>query len=130
MRNRKPRRALLVLAAAAAIGAGCGQTDQERAREATEDYIEAISKGDYAAACKLFTPAYLRELNGPAGCERAQADQFGGPGGTTATLEISSVRVKGDRGNVTVNVSRGGSPSPLTLLMVAEGDEWLVRGQQ
>ena len=42
------------------------------------------------------------------------------------------MRVNDERGNVTVNVTReGGSPSPLTLLMVKEDDEeWRVRGQQ
>ena len=127
-----PRIALLACAASAALAAGCGQTDQEQARKATEDYIEAIAKGDYGAACRQFTAEFLRELDGPAGCERAQADQFGGPGGATATLEVANVRVNGERGNVTVNVTReGGSPSPLTLLMVKEDDEeWRVRGQQ
>ena len=94
--------------------------------------MDALTRGDYAGACKQFTAAYVRELGGAAGCERAQADQFEGPGGAPATLEIASVGVKGDRGNVTVNVIReGGSPSPLTLLMVKENDdEWRVRGQQ
>src|SRR5262245_33531596 len=118
--------------AALALGAGCGQTDQEKVREVTDDYAQAISKGDYSGACKLFTAEYLAELEGPAGCERAQRDQFAGPGGATATVEVAVVRVNGDRGNVTVNVTReGGSPSPLTLLTVKEDDDqWRIRGQQ
>ena len=123
-----------MVACVGAIGliAGCGQTDQEQVREVTEDYADAISKGDYAGACKLFTAEYLAELGGVDGCAVAQRDQFGGPEGATSTVEIAAVRAKGDRGNVTVNVAReGGSPSPLTLLMVKDdSDEWLIRGQQ
>lgn len=122
---------MLACAAAIAAAPGCGETEQEQVRDATDAYISAVAKGDYAAACELFTAAYLKELEGPVGCRRAQADQFGGPAGASASLEIASVRVKGDRANVTVNVSRGaGSPSPLTLLMVLQDEEWLIRGQQ
>ena len=101
-------------------------------REATEDYADAISRGDYAAACKLFTAEYIVELEGAAGCERAQRDQFEGAGGARTSVEIAGVRVNGDRGNVTVNITReGGSPSPLTLLLVKEDDDqWRIRGQQ
>jgi hypothetical protein len=132
MRSSRRIAALALLALSAAAATGCGQTDQEQVREVTEDYIDAIGMGDYAGACRLFTAGYVAELGGAGGCERAQADQFGGPGGPTAAIEIASVGVKGDRGNVTVNVTReGGSPSPLTLLMVKQADdEWRVRGQQ
>jgi ketosteroid isomerase-like protein len=121
----------LACAVSIAIGTGCGQTDQEQVREVTEDYIGAISKQDFAAACELFTDEYRTELGGDSGCARAQADQFTGPQGTSPELEIAGVRVRGDRANVALNVSRDGSPSPLALLMVAEDDDrWRIRGQQ
>jgi ketosteroid isomerase-like protein len=122
----------LACAAALAGGAGCGQTDEEHVREVTEDYIGAIANRDFAGACGLFTAAYRAELGGEAGCAQAQEDQFGGAPGSTAELEIASVRVNGDRANVALNVSRGsGSPSPLALLMVNQGDDdWRIRGQQ
>jgi ketosteroid isomerase-like protein len=131
MRNSRLYFTLTACAFLITLGTGCGQTDQEQVREVTEDYIDAIAKGDYEAACELFTPAYLSELDGTAGCARSQADQFGGPSGSTATLEIAAVRTKGDRANVTINVSRGGSPpSPLALLMSNEADDWRISGQQ
>jgi hypothetical protein len=131
MRNSRLYFTLAACAISVTLGTGCGQTDQEQVREVTEHYIDAIAKGDYEAACELFTPAYLIELGGAAGCARSQADQFGGPTGPTATLEIAAVRTKGDRANVTINVSRGGSPpSPLALLMSNQSDDWRISGQQ
>jgi len=132
MRNSRVSFTLVACAISVTLGTGCGQTDQEQVREATEDYIDAISKGDFAAACELFTAEYRAELGGDAGCARAQADQFAGPPGSTANLEIAAVRVKGDRANVAMNVHRdSGSPSPLALLMVNEADDrWRIRGQQ
>ena len=130
-RISKPTLTALACAVAVALGSGCGQTDQEQARKATEDYIQAISRGNYAAACELFTAGYRAELGGEAGCARAQADQFTGPQGNPPDLAIATVRVMGDRANVALNVSRDGPPSPLLLLMVNEGgDEWRIRGQQ
>jgi hypothetical protein len=125
-----PKPAVALLACAALIAAaGCGKTDQEQVRELSEDYVAAISKGDFAGACGLFTDAYRQQLGGEVGCEVAQADQFGGPDGSVK-LEIAAIKVKGDRGNVGLMVRQSGSPSPLTLLVEKEDGDWLVRGQQ
>ena len=123
--------AIVACVLAVAVGAGCGRTDQEQVREVTEDYIDAIAKGDFGGACDLFTDEYRSELGGEAGCARAQADQFASPQGSAPKLEIADVRVKGDRANVGLEISRDGPPSPLSLLMVKEDDDrWRIRGQQ
>jgi hypothetical protein len=126
-------RFVVALACAASIvgSGGCGQSDQEQVRELVQDYIHTVSKGDFAATCDLFTSRYRRELARDAGCVEAQTAQFG-PQGSAPDLEIASVHVNGEHANAGLNISRnGGSPSPLSLLLVLEDDDqWRIRGQQ
>jgi ketosteroid isomerase-like protein len=130
---RKPMRLPTGLACAVAVlvWAGCGQSDQEQVREVVQDYIQTVSKGDFAATCDLFTAEYRRQLGGDPACVQAQAAQFGSPS-SKPELALSSVHVKGEHANAGLQISRdSGSPSPLSLLLVLEDDDqWRIRGQQ
>ena len=129
----KSKRFLTGIACAVAmlLWGGCGQSDQEQVRQVVEDYIQAVSKGDFAATCDLFTDEYRRQLGGDAACVQAQRAQYGSAS-SEPDLQISSVHVKGKHANAGLEISRdSGSPSPLSLLVVLEDDDqWRIRGQQ
>ena len=59
MRHTLTALACLVALAAAA---GCGESEQEQAREVAQDYAEARTDGDYAAVCELFSENFVAEL--------------------------------------------------------------------
>ncbi len=127
--RHQPLIALLCLVAAAA-GAGCGRTDQERVREVAQDYIQAASGGDFAAACHRFTDRFLHELGGEGGCEAALAGQYA-QRGAKPEVELASVQVKGHRASAELRIKRdGGAPSPFTLLLIKGGAGWQISGQQ
>ena len=93
------RRTLTALACfvALAAAAGCGESDQEQAREVAQDYVEASNAGDFEAVCDLFTDEFINELavDRLPGLRRASRHR-GRDGGE---LELVDVRVSDDTGD-------------------------------
>ena len=52
----------LVCATALVAAAGCGETDQEQAREVVQDYVDARNDGDFEAVCDLYCDSFKEEL--------------------------------------------------------------------
>jgi hypothetical protein len=67
--------ASLAVVAALAV-AGCGSASQQQARDAADQFVSAIGSSDPQAACALFAPKTLEQLESlrPEGCEQALPD--------------------------------------------------------
>jgi hypothetical protein len=118
--------------ALAAVSAGlltaCGQTEDERARRAAEDYADTVIARDFPAVCELFGPAYRQRLGGPDGCVESQRVQWAQP---VEELRVVKVLAKKRRGLAKLEIYRQGfGPSPLTLLLKRPERFWLIVGQR
>jgi hypothetical protein len=117
---------------ALALASCGGEPDDDRARDAVRNWIDALAEGRAADACGAMTAAGRRELvqmaqlfaGAPRAvreCER-QVRHLGGRPGGGADLEIRSVSVEGDAATVE---TRGG---PARVRLRREGGEWRVHG--
>jgi hypothetical protein len=108
--------------------AGCGQSDQEQARELAQDYVEASNGGDFERACELYSDSYKEQLaveDCPAFIEEQSS-------GVDQELELVEVRLNGDRGSAEVDVLREeeGGPARVRLLLERSDGEWRISGFQ
>lgn len=95
------------------VTAGCA-TQETSARSSAEEFTQALSGGDAAAACALLTPAARRTI------ERQSGRECG---------EIITVALKPQRMITGVTVAGGQAQvkqGPETLILANEGDRWLV----
>ena len=105
--------ALLLSLTVGACGAGREQSGVEHA---VDDLYGAFSTRDAVKACKLLTPEGRRRVTGraaggapgtTAACERALARALAGPGdrfAQAANVEVSDVKVSGNRASATVSL--------------------------
>ena len=119
----------LVCAAALAVGAGCGETDQEQAREVVQDYVDARNDGDFELVCDLYSDSFKQELAIGENCPAFVEEQTSGAGGE---LSVVDVRVRDDRATADLDVSQGSEgPSRVALVLEREDDgEWKITGIQ
>ena len=70
-----PRRWLVaVVAALTVVGlGGCASSEQDRARTAADDFVNAVHDGDGGAACAMLAPATVEELEQSSGSACADA---------------------------------------------------------
>ena len=127
------RRALILLVCTAALAAiaGCGESDQEQAREVVQDYVDARGAEDYARICELYSDDFKEELNVD-DCEAFVREQTsGGEGNGEEDLNIVDVRVRDDRAIAEIDVVRGDQgPSRIGLVLTRDGDDWRISGLQ
>jgi hypothetical protein len=119
----------LVCAAALVAVAGCGETDQEQAREVVQDYVDARNDRDFEVVCDLFSDSYKQQLAVGDNCPSFMEEQTSGAGGE---FSIADVHVNDDRANADLDVSEG-SESPSRVAVVLErqdDDEWKITGIQ
>lgn len=125
-------RLLTALACAAALVAvaGCGESDQEQAREVVQDFVDARNGDDFEAECDLYSEKYLDEL-AVADCPAFIEEQRSGADGEEE-LEIVDVEVNDDRATANVDILREseGGPARIGLLLEREDDEWRITGFQ
>lgn len=114
---------LLCVAALAAI-AGCGETDQEQAREVAQDYVEASNDRDHEAVCDLYSDEFIEEL-GATDCPAFVKENSSGAG---SEFELVDVRVSDDIATADIDVvSEGGGPIRVGLrLERTEDDSWEI----
>jgi hypothetical protein len=128
------RTATALLCIAALVGAaGCGESDQEQAREVVQDYVDARSADDFEAVCDLYSDGFKAELGAEDNCAGFLEEQTGGAEGDEAAeeLQVIAVRVKDDRGTADIDVVREGQgPSRIGLLLTRDGDDWKISGLQ
>ena len=118
----------LVCAAALAAAAGCGESDQEQAREVVQDYVDARNDGDFELVCDLYSDGYKEELAVGENCPAFVQEQTSGSSGE---LSVVDVQVNDDRATADLDVSQGSEgPSRVALVLEREGDEWKITGLQ
>lgn len=121
---------LLVCTAALVAIAGCGESDQEQAREVVQDYVDARNDGDFETVCELFSDTFKEQLGVGEDCAAFIEEQTTG-GDAESTLEVVDVRVKNDRATADIDVVREGEgPSRVTLTLASEDGEWKITGLQ
>lgn len=120
----------LACVAAIAVGAGCGESDQEQAREAVQDYVQARGDEDHEAVCELFSDSFKEEL-AVDDCAGFVQEQSSGADGEEE-LEVIDVHVNDDKATANIDVIRGteGGPVRIGLLLEREDDEWRITGFQ
>jgi Domain of unknown function (DUF4878) len=124
------RRTITALACAAALvgAAGCGESDQEQAREVAQDYVDARNDGDFELVCDLYSDSYKEQLAIGENCPAFVEEQTTGAGGE---LSVVDVRVNDDRATADLDVTQGSEgPSRVGLTLEREDDEWRITGIQ
>ena len=116
--------AIACLAALAAV-AGCGESDQEQAREVAQEYVDASNSDDFEAVCDLYSDDFKKEL-GAANCPAFVEEQSSG---ADTELELVEVRVSGDKATADLDsVSEQEGPARLSLQLEREDGDWLITG--
>ena len=117
----------LLCGVAIAAAAGCGESDQEQAREVVQDYVDANNDGDFETVCDLYSESFKQEL-AVEDCPGFVEENSSGAGGELSVVEV---RVNGDRATADIDVSRGQEgPSRVGLTLEREDDEWRIVGLQ
>jgi hypothetical protein len=122
------RIARLLAAIAALALAGCGplggESENDKAGDTLTELVEARNQGEFGTVCELLSARALQQAGGSLErCERTLRRRF--PTGTTTTIRIEEVRVKGDRATVDATVSQTGGPGRAqTFLLLKEDGEW------
>ena len=110
-------------------GAGCGQSEQEQAREAVQEYIDARNSADFEAECDLYSEEFKKEV-GATDCPAFIEEQTTGAG-VQGDLELVSVRVKDDRATAEVDLTgESGAPTRVVLKLERQDGDWKVTGFQ
>jgi hypothetical protein len=125
------RRTITALACAAALvgAAGCGESDQEQAREVAQDYVDARNDGDFELVCDLYSESYKEQLAIGENCPAFVEEQTTGAGG--GELSVADVNTSGDRATADLDVSMGAEgPSRVALVLEREDDDWKITGVQ
>jgi hypothetical protein len=108
-------------------GVGCGQSDQEEAREAVQDYVDASNGDDYERVCELYADSFKEEL-GATDCPAFVEEQTSGLDGE---IEIVSVRVRDERAIAELDAAgESGAPTRIGLILEQEDGDWLITGLQ
>ena len=116
--------------AALAVATGCGESDQEKAREVVQEFVDARNGDDAAAECDLYAESYVEELM-VADCAAFLEEQSSAVDGEERH-EIVDVEVNDDRATANVDVIREaeGGPVRIGLLLAEEDGEWRITGFQ
>jgi hypothetical protein len=118
--------ATLVLLTSAGCGPFGGEGDEEQVSDAVTELIEARNLGDFDRVCSLISADQLAKFTrAGTSCEKALPKLA--QEGTTTTIRIEQVRVRGDRATVDATVSHtAGAGNPQTILLVKENGGWKV----
>jgi hypothetical protein len=117
----------MVCAAALVAATGCGETDQEQAREVVQDYVDASNEGEFETVCDLYSESFKQEL-AVEDCPGFVEENTSGAGGE---LSVVDVRVSGDRATADLDVTQGQEgPSRVGVTLEREDDEWRITGLQ
>lgn len=125
------RMALTAVACSIALAAlaGCGESEQEQAREVVQDYAEARNSGDYEAVCELFSESFIEQL-GTDDCPAFIEEQTAGADGEQQ-LEVVNVRVSDEVATAEIDVvSEAAGPSRVVVRLQEEDGEWRITGLQ
>jgi ketosteroid isomerase-like protein len=114
----------LVCAAALAGAVGCGQSDQQQARDAVEDYADARNSGDFERVCELLSDSFKQTAAIGQNCPAFVQEQTSGASGEFKVVQVS---VNDDNATATLDVEQGSDgPSRVQLRLVRQGDDWRI----
>jgi len=120
----------VIVAALFASVVGCGQSEEEKAREVAQDYVDARNAEDYERICELYSDEFKEELGAIEGCPAFVQEQSSGAD-QPPDLELVDVRLAEDEDRATAEidvVSEGGGPIRLGVTLEREGDSWRISG--
>ena len=87
----------LICAAAFIALTGCGESEQEQAREAVQGYVDAQNDDDFEAVCDLYSDAFKAQLGITAeACPAFVEEQSSG---AATSFELVGVNVNDDVGD-------------------------------
>jgi ketosteroid isomerase-like protein len=113
--------------ALAVVATGCGESDQEQAREVVQDYVDAVSEQDFDAVCDLYSDAFKQQLAVGDNCAAFVQEQTSG--GPTQELSVVDVRVNEDKATADLDATNeAGGPSRITLQLERQDDTWKISG--
>jgi hypothetical protein len=119
----------LVCAAALVAVAGCGESDQEQAREVVQDYVDARNDRQFEVVCDLFSDSYKQQFAVGDNCPAFMEEQTSGASG--GELSVADVNVNDDRATADLDVSEGSEgPSRVALVLERQDGEWKITGLQ
>ena len=131
------RVATLTAVVLAATLAGCGGSEEDKARKVTLDFLSAIADQDLGKACPLMADSLKVRILGPLGdvvtqrkekCEQALRPRIGV---FPVVKDAEATRTSVTRANASVAVSGTGerdTPVRTTIELRKSGKEWLVTG--
>lgn len=127
-------RALTALACCAAllVTGGCGESEQEQAREVVQAYVDAQNGGDFGAICNLYSDPLKAQLGVTDETCPAFVQEHSTGADTEPQFELVGVRVKDETATGDINaISEGGQgPSRLTVTLAREDGEWVIAALQ
>jgi hypothetical protein len=126
-----PRRrtiALLAVAAAGSLAAGCGKSDDDKVRDTLARFEQATEKRDYKTLCDdVFSEQVVQRLLAVGlPCETALQRST-----VASTLQpsitVEQVKVRGDTALAQItSTAVGQRPSHDTIRLVKQGDDWRI----
>jgi ketosteroid isomerase-like protein len=117
----------LACALAVVVAVGCGESDQEQARDAVQDYVDAVGEQDYDAVCDLYSDSFKQQLAVGDNCAAFVQEQTSG--GPTQELEVVDVRVNGEKATADLDAANeAGGPSRITLQLEEQDGDWKISG--
>ena len=131
------RLAMLIAVVLATTLAGCGGSEEDKAKKATLDFLGAIADDDIGKACPLMADSLKDRILGPLGgvstqrkekCEQALRPRIAV---FPVVKDAEATRTQVTRANASVAVSgtgERGTPVRTTIELRKSGKEWLVTG--
>ena len=123
------RRTLTAVACSIALAAlaGCGESEQEQAREVAQGYVDASNADDFEAVCELYSDGFIEEL-GATDCPAFVQENSSG---AESELELVDVREKDGTASADIDVvSEDGGPIRVGIRLEQEDGEWRIVGLQ
>ena len=100
----------LLVAVSLVFAAGCGGSEEDKAKSAVEDYLKAVTKGDGDKACSLITEQTKKNIErGERKCGETVSALNKGPGRAVLKpyedAKVENVKVNGDRATADIKVN-------------------------
>lgn len=120
--------------ALAAFATACGKSEEEKARENVDAWLQAVVDGDAKRYCELLAERSKRPFERQGGCEKVAKQVFDSPAGrftsgvanVLAKAEKKDVTVDGDTGRARIVFESGGQTRDVTLELRKEDGKWRV----
>jgi ketosteroid isomerase-like protein len=121
-----PRLALAVLCAALLGGCGgSGGDDEQTARDAAQDYVQARNQGDAGRICQLYSDELIQKL-GASNCEAFVKEQTAG---VATSFTLLGVREQGNQATATIRATAAGEGpggGQLRITLERQDGEWRI----